>query len=252
VKFLELILQQKQIEIRDMQDETPRKIRETYSFVEHLRKNREKIHIIGEVKRASPSLGDINMGVDVALQARNYEKGGASAISVLTDESFFKGNIDDLKKVAAAVKIPVLNKDFILDKKQINRAINAGATMVLLIVAALNEKELRELYDYAKSLGLDVLVEVHSLEELRIAQKLKVDLIGVNNRNLKTFTVGLENSIELAKEFSTDAVYISESGFKTAEDVKKVAKFFDGVLVGETLMKARDIASKIEELRVSR
>ncbi|MCL2845354.1 MAG: indole-3-glycerol phosphate synthase TrpC [Chitinivibrionia bacterium] len=252
MKFLDNILQQKRLEIRKMEDELPKKIRKTYSFAQYLRENNDKIQVIAELKRASPSLGDINIGVDVVAQAKSYEKSGAAAISVLTDDVFFKGNIDDLREVAAAVKIPVLNKDFILDKKQINRAINAGATMILLIVAALDEKDLKSLYDYAKSLGLEILVEVHDLAELRIAQKLNVEIIGVNNRNLKTFVVGLENSIDLAKEFNENALYISESGIKTADDVKRLSKDFNGVLVGETLMKAGDIASKIEELRVSR
>jgi indole-3-glycerol phosphate synthase len=197
-------------------------------------------------------LGDINIDVDVAQQARIYEKSGVAAISVLTDEVFFKGNIDDLKSVAAAVKIPVLNKDFILDKKQINRAVNAGASMVLLIVSTLEEKDLKSLYDYAKSLGLEILVEVHDLAELRIAEKIDAEIIGVNNRNLKTFSVDLQKSVDLAKEFSTNALHISESGIKTADDVQKISDKFDGILVGETLMVSGDIAGKVAELGVGR
>ena len=252
MEFLEKILQQKQLEIEKMEDEIPGKIRETYSFVEHLKKNREKITVIGEVKRASPSLGDINIGVDVVQQAKNYEKSGVAAISVLTDEVFFKGNIDDLRKVAATVKVPVLNKDFILDKKQINRAVNSGATMILLIVAALDEKELKSLYDYAKNLGLEILVEVHDLAELRVAERINAEIIGVNNRNLKTFVVDLKTSEDLAKEFSTNVLHISESGIKNVGDVKRIAKNFNAILVGETLMKADDIAGKICELSIDR
>jgi len=111
---------------------------------------------------------------------------------------------------------------------------------------------MRELHDYAKSLGLEILVEVHNLAELRIAEKINADLIGVNNRNLKTFAVSLQNSVDLAKEFSTNALYISESGFKTADDVKRIASCFNGVLVGETLMKTDDIKKKVDELRVER
>lgn len=250
MEFLEKILQQKRIEIANMEDETPKTLRKTYSFAQYLRENSGQIQIIGEVKRASPSLGEINMGVDVVKQAKVYEEAGVAAISVLTDEVFFKGNIEDLRAVAKEVKIPVLNKDFILDKKQINRAINAGATMILLIVAALSESELKELYDYAKSLGLEILVEVHNLEELRIAEGINAEIIGVNNRNLKTFEVSLSNSVYLANNFATDAIYISESGIKTSADVELISIEFDGILVGETLMKAENPAEKVAELKV--
>jgi len=250
MEFLEKILVQKRMEIAEMADEIPRNVRKTYSFAQFLRQNNDKIQIIGEVKRASPSLGEINMDVDVVKQAKTYEEAGVAAISVLTDDVFFKGNIDDLRAVAKVVKIPVLNKDFILDKKQINRAVNSGATMILLIVAALSESELKELYDYAKSLGLEILVEVHNLEELRIAEGINAEIIGVNNRNLKTFEVSLQTSVYLAKNFATDAVYISESGIKTSTDVELISQEFNGILVGETLMKAENPAEKIMELKV--
>ena len=252
MEFLEKILVQKRLEIAKMEDENPLAVRKTYSFAEHLRRNNGKIQIIGEVKRASPSLGDINTDVDVIEQAKIYEKSGAAAVSVLTDEVFFKGNIDDLRAVAAAVKIPVLNKDFILDKKQIDRAVNAGAAIILLIVAALGESELKSLYDYAKNLDLEILVEAHNLKELRVAEKINAEIIGVNNRNLKTFVTDLQNSIDLAKEFSTNALHISESGIKTADDVQKISGKFDGILVGETLMVSGDIAGKIAELGINR
>jgi len=252
MKFLESILQQKRLEIAKMKDEKPSTVRKTYSFAKYLRENSAKIQIIGEVKRASPSLGDININIDVVEQAKIYEKSGVAAISVLTDEVFFKGNIDDLKSVASAVKIPVLNKDFILDKKQIHRAINAGASVVLLIVSVLEEKDLKSLYDYAKNLGLEVLVEVHDFAELKIAEKINPEIIGVNNRNLKTFSVDLQSSIDLAKKFSTNALHISESGIKTADDVQKICDKFDGILVGETLMTSGDISGKIAELGVGR
>ena len=252
MEFLEKILQQKRIEIAEMEDETPKSVRKTYSFAQHLRENGGQIQIIGEVKRASPALGEINMGVDVVKQAKIYEEAGVAAISVLTDPVFFKGSIDDLRAVAAAVKIPVLNKDFILDKKQINRAVNSGATMILLIVAALSEKELKELYDYAKGLGLEILVETHNLEELRVAQIIGAEIIGVNNRNLKTFEVSLQTSVELAKNFETNAIHISESGIKTADNVRLISKDYNGILVGETLMKAQNPAEKVVELRVER
>ncbi|MDR0304624.1 MAG: indole-3-glycerol phosphate synthase TrpC [Chitinispirillales bacterium] len=252
MEFLEKILVQKRLEIAKMTDETPKELRKTYSFVQHLRKNGEKIQIIGEVKRASPSQGDINTGVNIVEQAKIYERSGAAAISVLTDEVFFKGNIDDLRNVAAAVKIPVLNKDFILDKKQINRAINSGATIILLITAALKKSELEFLYNYAKNLGLEILVEVHNLEELRIAESINAEIIGVNNRNLKTFVIDLQTSVDLAKEFSTNAVHISESGMRTADDVKMICTQFNAILVGETLMRSENPAENIAEFKVLR
>ena len=195
--FLEKILAEKQIEVAEMVMERPGKVREVKGFIERLRENPEILQVIGEVKRASPSLGAINMTVDVLEQATSYASAGVSAISVLTDPVFFKGSIDDLRLVAQNVDVPVLNKDFIIDKKQIARAVNSGATIVLLIVACLTEKDLQDLYDYAISLGLEVLVEVHNVEELAVAHRINAELIGVNNRNLKTFEVSLQNSLDL-------------------------------------------------------
>jgi indole-3-glycerol phosphate synthase len=250
--FLETILKEKAIEVEKMELEVPGTVRKTYSFVEYVKNHPEKMHVIGEVKRASPSLGDINTNVDVLGQATAYETAGVAAISVLTDPVFFKGTIDDLRLVASNVKIPVLNKDFIIDEKQLNRAVNSGATIVLLIVAALSSELLTELYTKAKALGLEVLVEVHNEEELRIAESIGAELIGVNNRNLKTFVVSLDTSVALGELQKTDALYISESGVKTPQDVKKVSKNYGAVLVGETLMKASDPAEAVKSLQVSR
>jgi len=250
MKFLELILQQKRIEIQNIKDEIPEKVLGPRSFAKHLKENRNKLHIIGEVK---PPL--LNAAIpSIMEQAKIYEEAGVSAIAVLTDEVFFKGNIDDLRQVAAAVKIPVLNKDFILDKKQINRAVNSGATMITLLAAVLNEDELQTLGDYAKELNLEVVVEVHDLPQLRIAQKLNVELISVNNRNFKSFEPDLQNSINLAKEFlqDSDVLYISESGIKTTSDLQMLAKNFNAVLIGETLLAANNIEEKIAEFLIER
>ncbi|MFZ2557262.1 MAG: indole-3-glycerol phosphate synthase TrpC, partial [Lactococcus raffinolactis] len=213
--FLEKILAEKQIEVAEMVMERPGKVREVKGFIERLRENPEILQVIGEVKRASPSLGAINMTVDVLEQATSYASAGVSAISVLTDPVFFKGSIDDLRLVAQNVDVPVLNKDFIIDKKQIARAVNSGATIVLLIVACLTEKDLQDLYDYAISLGLEVLVEVHNVEELAVAHRINAELIGVNNRNLKTFEVSLQNSLDLVALQESGRFYISESGIKS-------------------------------------
>lgn len=210
----------------------------------------ERRGVIAEIKRASPSKGDISTDVDVVAQAKKYEAAGAAAISVLTDERYFKGSIEDLRQVAKVVSIPVLCKDFIVSEIQIDRARNAGATIILLIVAALEKEELHRLFDHATLCGLEVLVEVHDEEELASALELEAQLIGINNRNLKTFDVSLERTVELAKLFPSDGkrVLISESGLQTKQDAAFV---FDrgasGVLVGEALMRAVDPGRWIEE-----
>ncbi|ALS02175.1 indole-3-glycerol phosphate synthase [Enterococcus silesiacus] len=250
--FLEKIINAKQQEVKESPIEIVQPLRETYSFYQQVKEHPEKMHIIGEVKRASPSKGAINLSVNVIDQAKAYEQAGVTAISVLTDEHFFKGSIEDLRQVAAQVSIPVLCKDFIIDEKQLIRARNAGATIVLLIVAALSKQKLKELYTKAIELGLEVLVEVHDEQELRRAEELSAQLIGVNNRNLKTFKVSLDVSQTLGEKQETDAVYISESGFSTAEQVKLVKENYQAVLVGEGLMKTNDPKEKVKELQVLR
>lgn len=250
--FLEKILTEKAIEVAKMPQEKPKNIRKTKSFVERLKDNPNQLQVIGEVKRASPSLGNINMDVDVLAQAKSYENAGVSAISVLTDPVFFKGNIEDLKLVASHVDVPVLNKDFIIDKKQIDRAVNAGATIILLIVAALEKAQLQKLFDYANYLGLEVLVEVHNEAELDIAHKIGAELIGVNNRNLKTFEVSIKTSLELTKFQKDNCYYISESGIKSAFEAKIVAPSYRAVLVGEALMKNGNPTFAAKELQVNR
>ncbi|SKA01298.1 indole-3-glycerol phosphate synthase [Pilibacter termitis] len=250
--FLEKILLEKEKEVAKMPLEKVGKVRKTTSFIERLRKNEQNLQIIAEVKRASPSLGAINMEVDVLNQAKQYEQANVSAISVLTDPVFFKGNIEDLRLVAKNVELPVLNKDFIIDEKQVNRAVNAGATMILLIVAALSKERLQVLYEYATSIGLEVLVEVHNEEELAVAHSIGGNLIGVNNRNLKTFEVSIETSLHLAKLQKSGVFYISESGIKSAVEAKKVAENYRAVLVGEALMKEKDAKTAASRLQVRR
>lgn len=192
------------------------------------------------------------MTVDVLSQAKSYETAGVSAISVLTDPVFFKGSIDDLRLVADNVSIPVLNKDFIIDKKQIVRAVNSGATIVLLIVACLSESDLKKLYQFAVSLGLEVLVEVHNAPELEVAHRIGAELIGVNNRNLKTFEVSLQNSLDLVSLQQADRFYISESGIKSHLEAEQVAADFRAVLVGEALMKDGNPTDAAKQLQVKR
>lgn len=250
--FLDKILAEKRREVDMMVMETPRPVRQTKGFVQRLREDEAYLQVIGEVKRASPSLGVINMTVDVLSQAKSYETAGVSAISVLTDPVFFKGSIDDLRLVADNVSIPVLNKDFIIDKKQIVRAVNSGATIVLLIVACLSESDLKKLYQFAVSLGLEVLVEVHNAPELEVAHRIGADLIGVNNRNLKTFEVSLQNSLDLVSLQQADRFYISESGIKSHLEAEQVAADFRAVLVGEALMKDGNPTDAAKQLQVKR
>ena len=250
--FLPKILEQKALEVAQMPLEDIRPLRQTYRLYDFLQAHPEKLQIIAEVKKASPSMGDINLGVDILQQAKTYEANGAALISVLTDQVYFKGHLDDLRDISNQVAIPTLNKDFIIDEKQIIRARNAGASVILLIVAALTEERLKELYDYATELGLEVLVETHNLEELEIAHRIGARIIGVNNRNLTTFEVDLQTSLDLAEYFQEGPVYISESAIFSGQDAQAVAPHFQGILVGTALMQAENVAEKIKELQIDK
>lgn len=249
--FLATILEKKAEEVAQLPEMDVQTKTKRPSFYQTVKASPETVHLIGETKRASPSKGDIKTDVDILAQTKAYEAGGVSAISVLTDEVFFKGTIDDLRAVAQVVKLPILCKDFIIDERQLVRAKNAGASIVLLIVAALTEERLSELYQAAIGLGLEVLVETHNQEELEAAHRIGAQIIGVNNRDLTTFEVTIATSEALAQPAS-ERIYISESGFKTGADVQRIAKDYQAVLVGETLMRAENIAEKIQELRVAR
>ena len=251
-EFLSRILEQKAREVKKMKQEEVQPLRQTYRLSEYLKNHQDRLQIIAEVKKASPSLGDINLDVDIVQQAQTYEANCAVMISILTDEVFFKGHLDYLREISSQVQIPTLNKDFIIDEKQIIRARNVGATVILLIVAALSEKRLKELYDYATDLGLEVLVETHNLAELEVAHRLGAQIIGVNNRNLTTFEVDLQTSVDLAKYFKDNCFYISESAIFTEEDAKRVAPYFNGILVGTALMQAEDVAQRIKELQIDK
>lgn len=206
-------------------------------------------HIISEIKRSSPSKGMIRETVDVAERARQYEQAGATMISVLTDTTYFNGSFDDLRQVADVVTIPVLCKDFIIDERQLDYAKHYGASVALLIVAALHPTRLHELTRYARSIGLDVLVEVHDEVELRIALELDDVLIGINNRDLKTFEVSLETSIDLMKRYP-DVTFVSESGVSTVEAAARLQEAgASAILVGEALMREEDPTRLLKELK---
>lgn len=205
--------------------------------------------LIAEVKKASPSVGEISADFNPLSQAREYERGGAHCLSILTDEKYFQGHLSFLRRIRDQVDLPLLRKDFIIDELQVYETVVAGADAMLLIVGALDDVQLPKLYELGKTLQLDILVEVHDLAEMDRALDLGADIIGINNRNLKTFEVNLETTEELAQEIPNDAIAVSESGIKTAEDVRYLREQgINAILVGETLMRSNNISAKIQEL----
>jgi len=242
---------EKQKEICSFEDllQKCKKLPETQSFLNVLKefKNKNKIALIAEVKKASPSKGIIKADFQPVEIALSYEKAGAAAISVLTDEKFFQGSSEYLKEVKKAVKIPVLRKDFIIDEYQIYQTREMGADIILLIASALDKVCLKDFYAASKELGLDVLLEVHDKKEFDFALEINADIIGINNRNLKTFEVSLNNTIDLVKDIKPDNTYIiSESGIETSEDVKLLHSHgVDGILVGESLLKSETIEKAV-------
>jgi len=210
----------------------------------------DRINIIAEIKRASPSKGVINDRIDVAERAREYERGGAAAISILTEEDFFLGSLNDIREARKATSLPLLRKDFIIDEFQIYEAAEAGADAVLLIAAALGDRKLKQFIDIAETeLGLDVLLEVHNLDELERAKKLNAAIIGVNNRNLHSFEVSLNVSRELALNKPADSLFISESGLSSADEIVELRNLgFDAFLIGETLMRSSGCSDELSKL----
>ena len=209
------------------------------------------INIIAEFKRRSPSKGTIREGANPIDVARAYQAGGAVAMSVLTEEDYFAGSLDDLRQVKSAVDLPVLRKDFIVDEYQVYESAAAGADAILLIVAALDDELLFRLRQLAEDeLGMDALVEVHTSDEMKRAAACDAKLIGVNNRDLRTFEVSLETSLRLAREAPSDALLISESGLKHSTDLQRLRDAgYRGFLIGETLMRADDPAAALRSFR---
>ncbi len=229
---------------------------ERRDFLAALRKPRQgDIALIAEVKKASPSAGVICEDFDPVRIAKAYEAAGASCLSVLTDEKFFQGSLDHLRQIRAAVKLPLLRKDFIIDERQLLEAVEWGADAILLIVAILSDDQLKKFHSLATEAGLAVLVEVHDPVELDRAIKIGAALIGVNNRDLKTFKVDLATTEKIAaKLFSPPAtrhpsLLIAESGIHTRADVERLKKCgANAILVGESLMKDGNIGAKVREL----
>lgn len=215
---------------------------------------RDTVAVIAEIKKASPSKGTFPVEVDPASVAWEYIDGGVGAISCLTDEPFFKGSLADLNAVASVASraepaVPVLRKDFVIDTYQIDEARAHGASIVLLIVAALDDRELRDFREYAESLGMSALVEIHDDEEARRAVDSGATVIGINNRNLRTFEVDLANTERLAPTLPSDAIIVGESGIFTVDHVSRLAKSgIDAVLVGESLILQDDRAKAVREI----
>jgi indole-3-glycerol phosphate synthase len=210
---------------------------------------RPGISVIAEHKRRSPSAGVIREGADLSEVVQAYERGGAAALSILTEPFHFDGSLDDLRAARAATHLPVLRKDFIVDTYQVYESAAAGADAILLIVAALEREELSELLREAWGLDLDVLVEVHDTEELESALEVEAEAIGINNRDLSDFSVDIERTYELLSDVPTGKTVVSESGFSTREQLDALDRVgVDAVLVGETLMRAPDLEAACREL----
>lgn len=207
------------------------------------------IGLIAEVKRKSPSAGLIRDPFDPPAIARRYVEGGANCLSVLMDEKFFGGGAEDFKAVRAAVSVPLLYKEFVVDRWQVWHAASLGASAVLLIVAALNREELSGLMSVIEQAGMQALVEVHDEEEAATAVEMGAMIIGINNRNLKTFVTTLETTDRVMKDIPADRLIISESGIRTASDVQHLRKNgVHAILVGEHLLRRPDLAVAVKEL----
>jgi indole-3-glycerol phosphate synthase len=211
--------------------------------------SRPGLSLIAEFKRRSPSVGVIRDGAAAAEIAQAYEEGGAAALSVLTDEAHFGGSIADLTEARSACELPVLQKDFVVDRYQLYEAALAGADAILLIVAALNSDDLGVLLTEARELDLDCLVEVHKESELETALTIDAEVIGINNRNLDDFTVDVGTTFELITDVPAGKTVVSESGIADRSTLEELARVgVDAVLIGEALMRAEDPAAKVREL----
>lgn len=238
----------KRISAEEMRRQTEALPKGDFPFEQALKK--EGISFICECKKASPSKGLIAPDFPYLEIAKAYETAGADAISVLTEPKWFLGSDQYLREIAAEVSIPCLRKDFTVDPYMIYEAKALGASAVLLICSILSEEQLKEYREIADTLGLSALVEAHDEEEIRMALRSGARIIGVNNRNLKDFSVDTENSRRLREMVPPEVLFVSESGVRTPEDVAKLREIgVDAVLIGETLMRAEDKKAKLAELR---
>ncbi|MCK8815756.1 indole-3-glycerol phosphate synthase TrpC [Natroniella sulfidigena] len=253
--ILDKIVAHKKIEVKEQkEEESQAELEEKIAQLDSTRDFKEALSaagmgLIAEVKRASPSKGIIREDFKPAEIAKDYQKAGANALSILTDQEFFQGELAYLEQVREVVELPLLRKDFIIDPYQIYQARAYGADAILLIAAILTAEELERYLKLAKGLGLDILVEVHNEQELEMVLELEPEIIGVNNRDLKVFEVDLETTIRLKKSIPQDKIVVSESGIKERADVELlIEQGVDGILVGEALMRSEDLEVKVKEL----
>lgn len=253
--FLEEILSLKREEIfleerRNPLDSIKREIGKKFPSKSLKKKLKKKgISVIAEVKKGSPSLGIIRENYFPENIASGYEKNGASAISVLTEKNFFLGDDLHISSIKRVVDLPILRKDFIISEYQIYQSKKIGADAVLLIAKCLERDELEKFIKVAKSINIECVVEIHDEDDLKKIKGLKIDIIGINNRDLKTFDVSLETSFRLKDLLPSNSLVISESGIKTSEDIRSLKeKGFNGILIGEVLLKSPSPGEKLMEL----
>jgi indole-3-glycerol phosphate synthase len=244
--MLEKIIKNKELELEGLKKINCRRNKKYYNLGDSLREK----PIIAEIKKKSPSKGILNNSVDVVEQAKKYEKYGAGAVSVLTDKTFFNGDIEELYEISRNVKLPILCKDFILNKLQILNAEISGADVVLLITSILEKDILFDLYEYAKSIGLQVLLEVHSTDDLSKIESLDAEYVGINCRDLKTMKIDKQNALNLLNQIRDKGEFLKiiESGIETSDDIKLFKDAgADGFLIGTAFMEADNLKEKFEE-----
>lgn len=251
--MLAKILETKRLEISKLKTNTYNKLdlnREFKSLAQALKKPNRDIGLIAEIKKASPSKGIIRSDFDPVQIAKQFREAKVDAISVLTDETYFQGSIDYIKLVKEHVNVPVLRKDFIISEEQVFQSVECGADAILLIAETLEVKKLKQLYDLATSIGLEVLLEVHSEQTINsVLDVFLPSIIGVNNRDLTTFSTSLETTSKLATSIPPSTIFVSESGIFNRENLDFVKKHgANAVLVGEAIMKSQDTARAIENM----
>ncbi|MFZ9806494.1 MAG: indole-3-glycerol phosphate synthase TrpC [Ilumatobacteraceae bacterium] len=252
-----ILAQHREVASRDSRSlsgliEATRTISNSRGFAKRLiEDSKNALAVIAEIKRRSPSRGLLSHDLDPKVIAEQYKNAGASCISVLTDSDFFGGSADDLKSARGAVDLPVLRKDFTVSLNDICDAKLMNADCILLIVAALNKVELAEFHNFALELGLDVLVEIHDEPELDLALEVGAKMVGVNQRNLKTFEVDQQRAVRIATKIPSSVVRVAESGVRTRDDALQLRDAgYHAVLVGESLVTSKNIAMTLDELRV--
>ena len=250
MKILDKIIHDKKSEIKNLSAIAPISyLEEQKDFIKKCKSLKDSIKnsksgIICEFKRKSPSNKNINYTSNISEVIKGYEKAGAAGVSILTNKKYFDGSISDINSVKTSIGIPILRKEFIISEYQIIEAKSIGSDSILLIASILSKEEIKKLSSLAKSIGLEVLLEIHSIDELNKVSNNDIDIIGVNNRNLDTLNVDIKNSIEIYKEIPNDFIKISESGISKVESIIKLKEVgYDGFLIGENFMKS----SKPEE-----